>query len=193
MIDGLATDRRQDLTLAAYRRIAAVGLEGLRTRDVALEVGVNVATLHYYFPSKESLIQAVVVHAMGRFGSTLSSAESPAEQLRDHLAALRRLLHEEPELFTVLCELAMRVPRDPQIAAMLRQTDDPWHAYVGGLLQGSEASGPNGDAEDAAAVVLAAIKGLSMPNADARRSERIDQTFRQLHRWLGLTDEESNP
>src|SRR5919197_1795588 len=182
MIDG--RPRRHELVLAASRRIAAGGLEGLRTRDVAAEVGVNVATLHYYFPSKESLIQAVVARALERFGTTLSAAESPAEQLRDHLVALRGLLHDEPELFAVLCELALRTPRDPAIAAMLSQTEDPWHEHVGGLLRRAERDGDliAGVApEEAAVVVIAAIKGLSMPNVDARRTEPIDQTFRQLH------------
>jgi len=59
--------RREALVLAAYRRLAEAGFEGLTTRDVADEVGVNIATLHYYFPSKEALIRGVVGHAMGRF------------------------------------------------------------------------------------------------------------------------------
>ena len=192
MLDGSA--RRQDLIAAAFGHIATRGFEGLRTRDVAAEVGVNVATLHYYFPSKEALIQEVVVHALGRFGSTLSAAESPARQLRDHLDGLQRLLHDEPDLFAVLCELALRTPRDPAIAAMLRQTDDPWHAHVAGLLRQGGQNGdldPGPDPEESAAALLAAIKGLSMPNTDAHRAQRIDQTFRQLHRWLGLAREES--
>ena len=57
-------DRRSALVLAAYRQIAARGFEGLRTREVAAEVGVNIATLHYYFPTKEKLIEGVVEHAM---------------------------------------------------------------------------------------------------------------------------------
>lgn len=190
MIDG--SPRRQELISAAFGRIAARGLEGLRTRDVAADVGVNVATLHYYFPTKEALIHEVVVHAMDRFRSTLSEAPSPVRQLRDHLAGLQHLLHEDPDLFAVLCELTLRTPRDPAIAAMLRQTDDPWHAYVAGLLRDAAASGdldPGPDPEESAAALVAAIKGLSMPNADARRAQRIDQTFRQLHRWLGLTEE----
>ena len=46
--------------LAAYKRLAEAGFEGLRTRDVAADAGVNIATLHYYFPSKEALIRGVV-------------------------------------------------------------------------------------------------------------------------------------
>ena len=38
--------RRDELVLAAYREIAENGFEGLRTREVASAVGVNIATLH---------------------------------------------------------------------------------------------------------------------------------------------------
>ena len=71
--------RREELVLAAYREIAERGFEGLRTREVANEVGVNIATLHYYFPTKESLIRAVLDHAMGRFRTTLTPRGSPSD------------------------------------------------------------------------------------------------------------------
>jgi AcrR family transcriptional regulator len=187
-------DRRRELLLAAYKRIAAMGLEGLRTRDVAGDVGVNVATLHYYFPTKEALIQAVVAHAMSRFASTLPAAKSPTERLRGHLARVRHLLHEEPELFAVVCELAMRASRDPQVAGLVRGTQNPWHAAVREMLKrGAQEGGlvPDLNPDDAAALVVSAITGMSVPSVDPRRAERIDQTFRQLERWLGLGGEPS--
>src|SRR5882724_3741618 len=91
-------DRRQALVQAAFNLIAEHGFEGLRTREVAAEVGVNIATLHYYFPTKESLIQAVLDHAMGRFRTTLAPHGSPSDQLRNYLRAVRKLLLDEPEL-----------------------------------------------------------------------------------------------
>src|SRR5438477_12242730 len=100
-------NRRQDLVRAAFNQIAQRGFEGLRTREVAAEVGVNIATLHYYFPSKEALIRGVVEHAMERFRSTLAPHGSPADQLRNHLRAVRKLLQAEPELGTVMGELAL--------------------------------------------------------------------------------------
>ena len=56
---GIADERRASLVRAAYDIIAAEGFERLRTRDVADRVGINVGTLHYYFPTKEALIEAV--------------------------------------------------------------------------------------------------------------------------------------
>ena len=65
-------DRRDALVRAAYNQIAERGFEGLRTREVAGGAGVNIATLHYYFPTKEKLIEGVVEHAMERFRTTVT-------------------------------------------------------------------------------------------------------------------------
>src|SRR5256884_9060947 len=75
-------DREQALVEAAYHEIAERGFEGLRTREVAAGVGLNIATLHYYFPTKEALIRGVVEHAMGRFRSTLAPHGSRSEERR---------------------------------------------------------------------------------------------------------------
>ena len=119
--------RRQELVLAAYREIAARGFEGLRTREVAAEVGVNIATLHYYFPTKESLIRAVLDHAMNRFRTTLAPHGSPTDQLRIYLRSVRTLLVEEPELGAVMAELALRsAARCAKAASARSWTAMPW-------------------------------------------------------------------
>lgn len=183
-------DRRRALVQAAYARIADKGFEGLRTRDVAADVGLNVATLHYYFPTKESLIRGVVAYAVGQFGVTVPSHGSAVEQLREHLALIRRLHRDEPRLFAVLSELALRAPRDQEIAAIMRPSDEAWHGMVRRLLERGVAEGGlarDVDPDDAAGLVVAAIKGASMPGPESTRLRHLDQTFRQLERWLGLT------
>ena len=70
-----AEPRKDALVAAAYTVLATRGFEGLRTREVAAMVGVNIATLHYYFPHKEDLIRGVVAYAMGRFRGTLEPAQ----------------------------------------------------------------------------------------------------------------------
>jgi AcrR family transcriptional regulator len=186
-------DRRRALVGAAYAQIARQGFEGLRTRDVAAEVGVNIATLHYYFPTKEALIRGVVGHAMRRFSSTLSAEGTPAAQLRHHLRGVRRLVRDEPELFAVMGELALRSARDPTIAAIFGETSDAWHGRLRALIsQGAEQGGlaPGLDADEAAALIVAALKGACMVPIASSPPERVDQAFRQLERWLGLTIEE---
>src|SRR5262245_3422732 len=72
-------DRRKELTQIAYNHIAKKGFEGLRVREVAAEAGINNATLHYYFPTKEDLIKGVVDHMIQGFSTSFFSAVSPKE------------------------------------------------------------------------------------------------------------------
>src|SRR5438270_13057100 len=104
----ISEKRRRELVHAAYRQIAEGGFEGLRTRDVAAEVGVNIATLHYYFPTKEALIGGVLEHAMARFRSTLVPHGSPSTQLRNHLRSVRKLMVDQPARGMAIGELSVR-------------------------------------------------------------------------------------
>ena len=180
--------RRQELVLAAYREIAQHGFEGLRTREVAAEVGVNIATLHYYFPTKESLIQAVLEHAMGRFRTTLAPHGSPADQLRNYLRAVRKLLLEEPELGAVMAELALRSVRDRSTGRIMNAMYDTWHETVRGLLRRAVKDGnlkAELDNDAVAALIVATLTSMTLPvMGDATRG---DQALRQLERWLGLS------
>jgi AcrR family transcriptional regulator len=182
-------DRSQALVAAAYHQIAQRGFEGLRTREVAAEVGVNVATLHYYFPSKEALIRGVLNHAMQRFRSTLpaSPSSSASDQLRGHFAGVRRLVRDEPELFAVMGELALRSTRDPVIGEIYQQMTDVWRAAMRGLLAKAVAdgslTGPR-DADAQASLVVAALMGACM--IPPFRPARLRETVAELERSLGL-------
>src|ERR1700726_559774 len=181
-------DRRQDLGAAAYQEIARLGFEGLRTRDVASAAGANAPPLHYYFPTKEALIGGVLKHSMERFRSTMPTGGSPSEQLRKHFAGIRRLVNEEPELFAVMGELALRSARDPAIRELYQQTTDVWQATVRGLLakavrDGSLIGSRNPDAQ--ASLVVSALTGASM--IPLSRPARLKETIAELERSLGLT------
>jgi len=180
--------RRQELVEAAFNLIAENGFEGLRTRDVADEVGVNIATLHYYFPTKESLIRGVVEYAMARFRSTLAPHGSPSDQLRNYLRAVRKLLAEEPALGSVMGELAVRSARDKSIAAIMTEMYGVWHVTTRGLLRRAVKEGnlrPELDSDGVAALIVATLTAMTLPTMTG--APRTDQALRQLERWLGLS------
>jgi AcrR family transcriptional regulator len=181
-------NRRRALVRAAFNQIAERGFEGLRTREVAAAVGVNIATLHYYFPTKEALIRGVVEYAMERFRTTLEPHGSPDQQLLNHLHAVRRLTRDEPQLGAVMGELALRASRDETIAELLRETNAAWHRMMRGLLRRAVKEGnlrPEVDSDDVASLVVATLTVMTLPTMAA--TPRTDQALRQLERWLGLT------
>ena len=180
-------DREQALVQAAFNQIAERGFEGLRTREVAAGVGLNIATLHYYFPTKEALIRGVVAHAMNRFRSTLAPHGSPADQLRNHLRAVRKLLRDEPEVGAVMGELALRSARDASLARIMGEAFQAWHRTLLGLLKRAARDGVLArelDYDDVAALIMATLTSLTLPSTAS--ADRTDRAFRQLERWLGL-------
>ena len=187
------TEPRKDaLVAAAYQVLATRGFEGLRTREVAAAVGVNIATLHYYFPHKEDLIRGVVAHAMARFRDTLGGAGSAEDQLRAHFRGLRRLARDEPELFAVMAELAIRGARDASLREILSNTDQAWRAMLRTLLRRAQSEGavPTGlDADGMAGVIVAALKGTFM--LPVTEPEVVERTIRQLEALAGLRAQRS--
>jgi len=184
-----AESRREALVLAAYKRLAEAGFEGLRTRDVAAEVGVNIATLHYYFPTKEALIRGAVGHAMGRFRTVFAPGSKPGEQLAAQFRGVRRLAANEPELLAVMGELALRSGRDPAIAAIFKEMVDNWHAVLRTLVLHAQKEGfvdKKLDPDTVASLVIATLNGLFMVPIANIAPERVDKALGQLESFLGL-------
>jgi TetR/AcrR family transcriptional regulator, regulator of cefoperazone and chloramphenicol sensitivity len=109
--------RRRSAVSIAMNLIATKGFEGLRFQELAKEAGINNATLSYYFPTKEALIQGVVTRMTGDLKlERVHPKEPPTNalaELRMELEGVRQLLREAPTLFIVLTELALRSRRDP--------------------------------------------------------------------------------
>jgi AcrR family transcriptional regulator len=180
-------ERQEALVLAAYEILAERGFEGLRTRDVAAKVGINIATLHYYYPTKENLIRGVVGYAMGRFRTTLQPAGSPGEQLRAHFAGIRRLARTEPQVFAVMGELAMRARRDRAIAAIVRDVEANWQKTLAALIRHAAKEGAiakPANADDLAALIVATLKGMFIVPGDRADPKEVDRQLRALERLI---------
>ncbi|MDB5623159.1 MAG: TetR/AcrR family transcriptional regulator, partial [Devosia sp.] len=101
-------DRRSAVALAARAIIVERGLEGLRTRDIAARVGINIATLHYHVPSKEALVALVAESVRSDFRAQAErrprTGKTALEQLRLEFDDFRETVEEMPELIIVLTE-----------------------------------------------------------------------------------------
>lgn len=77
------TDRRarlrEDLIEAAERRIADTGLDGLKARDLARDVGCALGAIYNVFPDLDALILSVNGRTLAQFEAHLEAAMSQAE------------------------------------------------------------------------------------------------------------------
>ncbi|MBN1273838.1 MAG: TetR family transcriptional regulator [Candidatus Aminicenantes bacterium] len=68
---------REKIILAAVARIEKEGIDSVTIRSIALEAGVNIASINYYFGSKEKLLEETL-------GQTAKEAfADPIEMLED--------------------------------------------------------------------------------------------------------------
>jgi AcrR family transcriptional regulator len=156
-------ERRQALVRAAFGRIADKGFEGLRLREVAAEVGIDHSTLHHYFASKQDLEAGVVDYATRQFWPTMPADGGAIDRLQYHLAALGRMLREQPALFTVMAELDLRARRDPAIRSIIDRHEQGWRIVLEEVLRRAAKEGAltqNLDVATGVELIIAAVKGV---------------------------------
>jgi AcrR family transcriptional regulator len=161
-------ERRRSLILAAYELIAEKGFEHLRTRDVAARAGVNIATLHYYFASKEDLIPGVMDHLLHEFRTSPATPSTvdittPLEQVRAMFLSTYNRFQAKPGLFTVLSELVLRSLRDASLRPALQRLDEEWQMYLQHIIMDGICQGifrTDLDPEVMATKLIILIKGF---------------------------------
>ena len=192
------TDRRRQLVEIAYRQIVARGFEGLRFREVAAEAGINNATLAYYFPTKEALIQGVSELLGERLQTSQMHGDEPTpknalEELRQVFAGLRRRLTEDPSFFIVITELALRARRDPAVESIGEQRDRFWvRRLVRILMRGIDEGVFRGDLDvlATALALMAQMRGIAQHAAMRERPAKeiavlVETVAEQVERWVG--------
>jgi AcrR family transcriptional regulator len=182
-----ADSRRNDLMKAAFDIVAAQGFEGLRTRLVAEKAGVNIATLHYYFPTKEALIWALAEYIGGIFATTHApSAQSTGryglDRLRQEFADSAYYMSDHPDLIAVMAEFGQRAGRDEVVGRIRSSMFTHWRLSVAetvsvGLADGSFRT--DLDSEQITTTLIAVFSGLFVVGVDG-----VDTVRSAIENWL---------
>ncbi|MGI8921694.1 MAG: TetR/AcrR family transcriptional regulator [Solirubrobacteraceae bacterium] len=104
-------DASERILAAALSQAEDFGVRRFTIDDVARRVGVSRVTIYRYFPKKDRLIEAVMLHELRRFLRDIDAAIAPYDTLQDRLVEgfvfaltflrkhrlLNRLLRTEPE------------------------------------------------------------------------------------------------
>ncbi len=183
------TTRRTEIAAAARSLIAERGFEGLRTRDIAERVGINIATLHYHIPTKESLIELVaqslrddfIAQSEARPRAGLSSLQKMHLEFDD----FRDTLVNNPELFVVLTELRIRARRDGKVAAAIGPMTVYWHRQWSEILSAGRDDGSlRADLDPAAAATMVIGALIASERFSDDPSAHFDRVAAELERAL---------
>jgi AcrR family transcriptional regulator len=163
-------DRRAQIVAATYRAIAREGVAAITTRKIAGEAGVNLATLHSLFGSKDALLVAVLDQVTGLTIGALAPPAQAHHGLRAAVAetatALWALADREPRLLLVRCELLLYLERRPTHAEEARAQQRRYLAALADLYRRGRASTDGSiTCQTLAQLVASHVDGLALHGA----------------------------
>ena len=186
-----AGKRRTALLEATFDVIAEVGFEGLRTRAVAERGGVNVATLHYYFPTKQALVEGLAQFLGAKFVLVHGPAPEPSgyealDRLRQEFSDGRYYREHEPKMLLVMEEFGLRGKRDAEVGKVVSMMYGHWRHGLEEIVAGGIAEGtfrPELGKEETLTMLQCLLAGAAVCSGDD-----FETAKRGIERWL-LTED----
>ena len=184
-----ATDTREIIMSAARAVVQAEGYNALSFRELAKEVGVKSASIHYHFPTKGDLGAALArryTEDLETYLAELSASSSePSVLLRRYTAIFRQPLVNENRMCMYGIMAAEHDALPDAVRAELDRFIDANIRWVAGVL----GLHPNSEGDDAnrrhARAIFAAIEGAQLIARGRRDVSIFDETI-ESYRKAGL-------
>ena len=144
------------------------GFSGFSYADIAAELGITKASLHYHFPSKAELGESLITRYAVRFGEALVEIEGrdgPAtDKLRAYCALYRAVLAEQRMCLCGMLAAEYEVLPDPMRQAVVAFFDHN-QAWLSALLEEGRSVASlrfAGASDQAARSIIAALEGAML-------------------------------
>ncbi len=170
----------------AERLVQTRGFNSFSYADIATELGITKASLHYHFPGKAELGQALIARYAERFADALNRIDHDEGDARTKLEAYAGLYADVLRgkrmcMCGVLAAEYQTLPK-PMREAVIRFFDDNRHWLADVLTQG-KADGSlsfTASRDDIAQSILSTLEGAMLVARPYGDLERFDATARQL-------------
>jgi TetR/AcrR family transcriptional regulator, transcriptional repressor for nem operon len=174
------TDTASRILDVAERLVQSRGFNGFSYADVATELGISKASLHYHFAGKAELGEALIRRYADRFAQALEEIDRGGADARRKLDAYAQLYADVLRKKRMcLCGMLAAdydtLPK-PMRNAVIRFFDDNEVWLAGVLEQGNEEGSlhPGGSAREAAQAIVGGLEGamlIARPYGEVRRFE----------------------
>jgi TetR/AcrR family transcriptional regulator, transcriptional repressor for nem operon len=165
---------------AAERLVQTRGFNGFSYADVAMELGVTKASLHYHFPGKAELGEALIARYAERFATELERIDAeglaPQAKLAAYASLYAGVLREDRMCLCGMLAAEYETLPAPMCDAILRFFDhnEGWLRTVMEEGRADNSMRFDGTAEDGAQTILGGLEGamlVARPYRDVGRFE----------------------
>jgi TetR/AcrR family transcriptional regulator, transcriptional repressor for nem operon len=186
----MSTDTRETILAAAQATVQAKGYNALSFRELAKEVGIKSASIHYYFPTKGDLgavlARRYTDNAMGYFDQLIAEGRPIDETFQRYVAVFRAALRNDNRM----CLYGVMAAEYGDLPDEVRQEVDAFsRANVAWLMKLLAPRHPElGEAalRDRALAIFAAIEGAQLVARGRGDISVFDQTL-AAYSAAGLT------
>ena len=177
----------------AQQLIQTRGYNAFSYADIATQVGIRTATIHYYFPTKADLGRDVVVRYRSNMRAGLAqldqSGASDAEKLKGYVEVCRQAVDNGTRLCLCVMLMADFETLSDEIRREVEGFDADNVAWLTHVLSSGREAGLfrfAGPADVEAQFVFATIEGAELVARGSRNIARFDVATRQLLEELGV-------
>jgi TetR/AcrR family transcriptional regulator, transcriptional repressor for nem operon len=174
------SDTASEILDVAERLVQVRGFNGFSYGDVAAELGVTTAALHYHFAGKAELGEALIKRYAARFAAALADidarrTDAPAK-LKAYATLYLEVLRDERMCLCGMLAADYQTLPQPMREAVVRFFDDN-EAWLGRVLYQGQAEGSlrvTGSAEETAQTIVGGLEGamlVARPYGDTARFE----------------------
>ena len=173
-------DTAERILDSAERLVQSRGFNGFSYADVAAELGITKASLHYHFPGKAELGEALIGRYAARFAEALEDIDARGGDAPAKLAAYARIYAEVlRDKRMCLCGMLAAdydTLAKPMREAVVRFFDDneAWLTAVFAQGQAEASLHPDGSAGEAAQALVGGLEGallIARPYGEVARFE----------------------
>ena len=180
------TNTRSRILDAGERLVQIRGFNGFSYADVATELSLTKASLHYHFPSKAELGEALIARYGERFAQALAAIDAnvtpPPAKLDAYASLYAEVLRQERMCLCGMLAAEYQTLPDPIRNAVVAFLDDneAWLTLV--LEQGREDRSLRftGTAADTARSIVSGLEGAMLVARPYRAIERFETAAAQL-------------
>jgi TetR/AcrR family transcriptional repressor of nem operon len=180
------TDTASRILDISERLVQSRGFNGFSYADVASELAVTKASLHYHFPGKAELGEALIARYAARFADALRAIDERDGDAPAKLAAYAKIyadvLRDRRMCLCGMLAADYDTLPEPMQVAVMRFFDDN-QAWLTGVLEQGQARGAlriDGSASDMAQAIVGGLEGamlIARPYGDVAR-------FQTAATWL---------
>ena len=173
-------EAKAGILAAAYSVLAQRGIEQATIKEVARVAGVAPGLVHYYFASKDLLLQEVLQMASERYITLIETMLSlpPRKLAKEMFQEPQTRVAEEPEWYRFKYELLAIGLHNKSVTPSARRMLEKGRECIASMIQRITGTGAGG--EELSAVLMSCFDGLAIqkivdPAFDVDRAYKIVQ------------------